>query len=110
MLYSAQIWGVGQNGKPIAKKSLAPLDKLQNQCLRRITGAYKQTPRAIIEREAVVPPLNIYIDTTAMQRATTVQGHLVEKDIHQVLKCIQGVRPCRRGNVPKYTSQEVLRL
>jgi len=30
MLYSAQIWGVGLNGKPIAKRSLAPLDKLQN--------------------------------------------------------------------------------
>ena len=63
-----------------------------------------------MEREAAVLPLNIYIDTIAMQRATTVQGHLVEKDIHQVLKRIRGVRPCRKGNVPKHTSQETLRL
>ena len=35
-----------------------------------------------MERKAVVPPLDIYIDITAMQRATTVQGHPVEKDIH----------------------------
>jgi hypothetical protein len=110
MLYGAQIWGVGQNGKPIAKKSLAPLDKLQNQCLRRITGAYKRTPRAAMEREAAVPPLDVYIDTTAMQRATTVQGHPVEKDIHQVLERIRGARPRRRGNAPKHTSQEALRL
>ena len=34
-----------------------------------------------MEREAAVLPLDVYIDTTAMQRATTVQGHLVEKDI-----------------------------
>ena len=110
MLYGAQIWGVGQNGKLIAKRSLAPLDKLQNQCLRRITGAYKRTPRAAMEREAAVPPLDVYIDTTAIQRATTVQGHPVEKDIHQVLKRIRGARPRRRGNAPKHTSQEALRL
>ena len=63
-----------------------------------------------MEREAVVLPLNIYIDTTAMQRATTVQGHLVEKDIHQVLKYIRGMRPRQRGNTPKYISQEALHL
>ena len=63
-----------------------------------------------MEREAAVPPLNIYIDTTAMQRAATVQGHLVEKDIHQVLKRIQGARPRQRGNTPKHISQEALHL
>ena len=57
-----------------------------------------------MEYEAVVLLLNIYIDTTAMQKAATVQRHLVEKDIHQVLKHIQGVRPCQRGNTPNYTS------
>ena len=45
-----------------------------------------------------------------MQKAITVQGHPVEKDIHQVLKCIQGVRPRQKGNVPKYISQEALCL
>ena len=35
-----------------------------------------------MERKAAVPPLNIYIDITAMQRVTTVQEHLVEKDIY----------------------------
>ena len=41
-----------------------------------------------MKREAAVPPLDVYIDIIAMQRATTVQGHLVKKDIHQVLKYI----------------------
>ena len=45
-----------------------------------------------------------------MQRAATVQGHPVEKNIHQVLKRIRGARPRQRGNAPKHTSQEVLRL
>ena len=63
-----------------------------------------------MERKAVIPPLNVYIDTTAIQRATTVQGHLVEKDIHQVLKHIQGVRPRQKGNTPKHISQKALHL
>ena len=62
-------------------------------------GAYKRTPRAIIKREAAVPPLDIYIDITAMQRAAIIQGHPVEKDIYQVLKCIQGERPCVADSV-----------
>lgn len=45
-----------------------------------------------------------------MQRAATVQGHSVEKDIRQILERIQGVRAPRRGIAPKPTSQEALRL
>ena len=66
MLYSAQIWGIGLNGKPLAKSSLAPLEKLQNQCLRRIIGAYKRILRAILERKVVVLLLDVYIEVTAM--------------------------------------------
>jgi hypothetical protein len=110
MLYGVQIWGVDLKGKPLAKNSLAPLVKLQNQCLRRITGAYKRTPRAALEREAAVPPPDVYTDTIAMQRAATVQGHPVEKDIRQTLERIRGARAPRRGTAPKLTSQEALRL
>jgi len=88
MLYGAQIWGTGISGKLLAKDSLVLLVKLQNQCLCRITGAYKKTPSAALECKAAVPPLYLYINTIAMQRAVTVQGHLVEENICQILKCI----------------------
>jgi hypothetical protein len=104
MLYGAQIWGIGLNGKPLAKSSLAPLEKIQNQCLCRITGAYKRTPRAALEREAVVLPIDVYIEATAIQRAATVQNHLVEKEIRRILERIQGTRAPRRGTTPKLTS------
>ena len=110
MLYGAQIWGIGPSGNFLAKGSLAPLVKLQNQCLRRITGAYKRTPSAALEREAAVPPLDLYIDTVAMQRSVTVQGHSVEENIQQTLKCIQGARAPWRGTVHKHTNQETLCL
>ena len=65
-----------------------PLEKLQNQCLQKITRVYKRTLHAVLEREAAVPPIDIYIEATAIQRVSTVQNHLVEKEIHQTLNHI----------------------
>ena len=76
----------------LLKSALVPLAKLQNKCLCRTTGAYRRTPRAALEREAAVPPLDVYIDTTAMQRAATVQSHPVEEKIRQTLEYIQGIK------------------
>ena len=81
MLYGSQIWGIGLNGKLLAKSSLVSLEKLQNQCLCRITGVYKRTLRAAIKCKAVVPLLNIYIKAIAMQRAFTVQSYPVKEKI-----------------------------
>ena len=66
MLYSSQIWGLGLSSKVLPKSALIPLAKLQNKCLYRTTGAYRRTPRAILEREAAVLPLDIYINITAI--------------------------------------------
>ena len=47
---------------------------------------------------------------TAMQRVSTVYNHPVEKEIRQTLERIRGARATQRGNAPKLTSQETLRL
>ena len=47
---------------------------------------------AALKRKAAVPPLNMYIEATAIQRTTTVYNHLVEKEIYQTLKYIKGTR------------------
>ena len=67
-------------------------------------------PRTILEHKAAVPPLDMYIEATAMQRASTVYNHLVEKEIRQTLEHIRGARATQRGNAPKLTSQKTLRL
>ena len=46
----------------------------------------------VLKYKAAVPPLDIYIEATAMQRASTVYNHLVEKEIRQTLKYIKEVR------------------
>ena len=49
-------------------------------------------PRAILKHKAAVPPLDVYIEVTAMQRASTVYNHLVEKEIYQTFKHIKKAR------------------
>ena len=110
MLYGAQIWGIGPSGKLLAKSSLTPLAKLQNQCLCRTTGAYKKTPNTALKHKATVPPLDLYIDTVAMQRVVIVQGHSIEENICQILKHIQKAKAPQKGIAYKHTSQKVFCL
>jgi hypothetical protein len=69
MLYGAPVWGTRPNGEPLAKTMLQPLAATQNQYLRRITGGYRRTPSAALEREAAIPPIDIQIDLLALQNA-----------------------------------------
>ena len=66
MLHGAQVWGVRDDGGAPAKSLLEPLRKVQNQCLRRVTGAYRRTPIAAIEKEAAIPPIQLHIKTAAL--------------------------------------------
>ena len=66
MLYGAPIWGVRLNGEPTAKITIRPIEEVQNSCLRRITGGYKRSPRAALERETAIPPIDIQIDQLAL--------------------------------------------
>jgi hypothetical protein len=40
--------------------------------VRSITEGYKRTPTVALEREAYVPPLDLYTEATALQRARDV--------------------------------------
>ena len=85
MLYGAQVWGVRDNGGAPAKNLLKPLQKIQNQCLRRITGAYRRTLTAAMEKEAAIPPIQLHIETTALQRAAKMAPNRVEKESAEAL-------------------------
>ena len=60
MLYGAQVWGVRDDGGTPAKSLLEPLRKVQNRCLRRVTGAYRRTPIVVIKKEAAIPNLTLH--------------------------------------------------
>jgi hypothetical protein len=63
--------------------NLCPLHKIQNECLRRVTGAYKRTPKAVLKREIGVPPIDLYIEVNRYRRADNITDYKVEKQIAQ---------------------------
>ena len=65
---------------------------------------------AALKRKAAVSILNLYINTIAMQRAVTIQSHLVKKNIHQILKRIQRARAPQKGIAYKHINQKALCL
>jgi len=81
LLYSAQEWAMRKNGEPLANSTLAPLEKVQNKCLRRVLGGYKRTPRAALQRESQTPPIDLYIEQAKAQRALSTKHHQVEASI-----------------------------
>jgi len=81
MLYGAQVWGVRNDGEPAANTLLQPLRTLQNRCLRNVTGAYRRTPTAALERETDIPPINLYINKVAAQHAITTRYHPATQQI-----------------------------
>ena len=63
------MWGVQDNGRMPAKSLLKLLQKVQNQCLCKITKAYWRTPIAAIEKEIAIPPIQFHIKIIALQKA-----------------------------------------
>ena len=81
LLYGAQEWSIRNDGKPLAASTTDALGKVQNKCLRRITGGYKRTPRAALERETQVMPIDLYTEVAIGQRAVKTKEHQVESQI-----------------------------
>lgn len=81
MTYGSSIWAIGETEKGPPKSLLKPLQKVQTACLRSITGGYKRTATALLEKEAGIPPLHLYIEAAAMQRVQKERNSNVTKYI-----------------------------
>lgn len=105
MTYGSPVWSVKADGRGIKGTKTRALEEVQNKCLRRITGAYKRTPVAAIEREVAVPPLDLYIRSLSIQRAVKVADHKVTGEIctalNQVWKAAKQRQRGKRGRAPK---------
>jgi endonuclease/exonuclease/phosphatase family metal-dependent hydrolase len=88
MLYGSQIWSLRGDGGAGAISLIQPLASAQAKSLRRITGAYKRTPIAAVEREIAVPPLHLYTDAGALQYAEMTRDYPVTKKITQTADSI----------------------
>ncbi|RKF57519.1 hypothetical protein GcC1_188052 [Golovinomyces cichoracearum] len=64
---------------------MGKLQKVQTNCLRRITGAYKRTPRVVLVKEASIRPIDLYIRTASLKYGAATKDNTVTKAIAQNL-------------------------
>ena len=60
--YAATVWRAPQDTAAHVKGIDKKLNVIQNGCLRIITGAFKATPVEVLEAEAFMEPLPIFLD------------------------------------------------
>jgi hypothetical protein len=68
-------------GADPAASTLRPVVRAQTDSLRKVMGAYKRTPVAITEREAGIPPIDLYVKAGRLKKALKTQGTKVTQDI-----------------------------
>ena len=97
MTYGAPIWATGNNGQGLPSEATKSMAVVQNKCLRKITGAYKRTETAAIEREVAVPPIDLYIRSLAVQRAAKTGAQPVSQEIARALDQVWASARVRKG-------------
>ena len=98
LTYGAAIWHTptksqSNTGQGVAAK----LGKIQNKCLRTVTGAYKATPTRTLEVEAYVPPMDLFLDSRIAAFQARLAGSKVEQFIDNTCRQIQARIRNRRG-------------
>ncbi len=110
MTYGSSIWATGETEKGPPKSLLKPLQKVQIACLQSITGGYKRMATALLEKEANILPLQLYIKATAMQRTQKEYNSNVTKYIKTRLNKLQRdpKAPYRRTNQQPQSREDIL--
>lgn len=61
LTFVSQVWAMSKKRNGLIKKTLIePLERVQTECLRKITGAYKSTDHRALEHETETLPMGIY--------------------------------------------------
>ena len=97
MTHGSNVWHTPQETYNKGGKAPEALEKLQNQCLRIITGAYKSTRVQDLQREAEIAPLNLHLDRLSYQHSLqTGEQHshsAVEKGCQDITTKLQTLFP-----------------
>ena len=67
LTFAAPIWYQPKGTSEASKTPARTLAVIQNQCLRTVLGVYKATPVQVLKAEAVIAPIDQYLDRLVMR-------------------------------------------
>ncbi len=108
LTFAAPIWHHPRGIEGFSRKPSEKLTKIQNECLRRVTGAYKATPIPVLEAEASIAPLEYQLDKLVLQHQALRGTHPATKEGNErIARYFQGSRgrKRKRGPTPTVTKE-----
>ena len=111
MMFGCTTWMDPEGTKGHRKGLTQPLEKVQNQALRQITGAYKSVPAAVLQREADIPPIHLYAQDLARQAAKRNKDqavyYYIQDRCRDIAKQAQKTKRHRQGNTqPTHSTRQ----
>jgi exonuclease III len=113
MSYAAAIWYIPKGLRGIGFRNpmnhLHTLEIIQNQGLRRVLGAFKATPIPVLEAEAAVQPIGIWLEQAVLSYQLTKGIHPITKISNRRIRAILSPDrgpPMRAGKTPMQKKQD----
>jgi hypothetical protein len=97
LTYGSQVWATPKKNGTINKTLVEPLHKVQTECLRKITGAYKSTNHRALEHETEFLPMDIYLEQLRIQYAGLSHHHRAQEAIDTACTSIERQLCSRRS-------------
>ena len=107
LTFAAPIWHHPRGMKGFSRKPAERLAKIQNKCLRKVTGAYRATPIPVLEAEASVAPLEYQLDKLVLQYQALRGTHPATKEGNErIARHFQGRRGRKKRRQPTPTTKK----
>jgi exonuclease III len=74
LTFGAKVWVTPEGIQGHKKGPTKPLEQVQSQALRHISGAYRSVPISVLQQETEIPPIYLYTQELARQQAAKDEG------------------------------------
>jgi hypothetical protein len=103
LTFGAKVWTTPEGIQGHRKGLTIPLERVQNQALRHISGAYKSVPIPVLQQETEIPPIHLYTQELARQQALKDEGTPSTEYIQARCKVV--ARECRKKRTRHQSGQ-----
>lgn len=97
LTYGSPVWHTPETLRHSRKTVNKKLQTIQNTGIRRVLGAYKATPTAVLEAEAGIPPIDLHIDSLQLKARQRLHSSGMTTLINQACSRIRSQLRGRRG-------------